>query len=228
MKIAYVVLTCDALLKDRGLKIKQTWKNLIDKEDSLYFLSSTPVPEENVLGYGDLDTYEGAPLKLMSLFKNSNFESDWVFICDDDTFVFPKRLKELLLNYDHTKEICVCQHDQNSAACKHSKFDIQFSYTYPNGGAGIAMSKLLFDSVKKFLCNYKYPKYIPYTRNSDISLGLWAKMMKFENYVNRGDVLTYFSPDDPINKNANLDVMVSMHHCNDKHFDMLYSIATKV
>jgi hypothetical protein len=224
MKITYVILTCEKYLKERCHLIDNTWRNLIDKEDSFYFLSSIPNPEKKVLGYQDPDDYEGAPFKMMSFIKNADIDTDWIYLCDDDTFVFPNRLRKLLQDHDASKEVCVCRLEPPS--CDGGKFKVNFCYVWPNGGAGIIMSKPFFLSLKKYMQRVK-PGYMPYVKNGDISFGIWARLIKFRNWVNRSDVLLYEHPNHQRVIDAGLDKIVSTHQCRQEEFEMLYSLALK-
>ena len=226
MKITYIVITCEPYLKTRAELVNQTWRKFVNCNDEFYFLSSIAVPEKNILGYGDPDDYKSAALKKISFFKNNNFNSDWIFICDDDTFVFPDRLRKLLSEYNAAEEICVCEYTQFCSACRRTKFKIDFAYNYPNGGAGIAISNPLFYKYKNYLNSIKNPKYTPYTENGDITMGLWSRLMKFENFVDRHELLSHYNPDHPKHKNTDLKQIVTMHHCNEKHFEMLHSVLT--
>lgn len=224
MKITYIALTCEKYLKERCYLVDNTWRKLIDKEDDFYYLSSVPNPEKKVLGYNDPDDYSGAPLKMISFIKNADLNTDWIYLCDDDTFVFPARLRKLLSEYDASKESCVCRLEPEKQG--GGAFKVNFSYAWPNGGAGIAISKPFFLKLKAYMQRIK-PGYIPYVINGDQSFGIWAKLVKFRNWVARNDVMFYIRPDHPHVLAAGYDKIVSTHHCRQEDFEMLYTIATE-
>lgn len=181
MKITYVILTCESMLKTRVPFLKNTWINNIDDDDEIYYLSSKSNLDENVIGYNDPDDYISAPLKMHSFFKNFNIDnSDWLFLCDDDTFVFPKRLKKELSKYNENINYYIGKKDYwsdmpyfESIETKNGKvFNVEYPFYCIHGGAGICINKRLFNELQYFLKN-DTEKHLSY--HGDVSLGYWIK-----------------------------------------------------
>jgi len=217
LKITYIVLTCDSYIKTRCNIVNETWRNNIDLTDKFYFLSSTPDLKKNILGYYDPDDYIGAPIKKSSLFIQNTFDTDWIFICDDDTYVFPDRLKTLLKKYNNKLDLCVCR--VGNCAFNPNNFNINFPVTFPSGGAGFAITNSLFTKIKNYLSSIKP---IPHSLNGDVSFGVWARDINFEAYIDRGDMLKAQHPGHPENNNVDLKQVITMHYCNEQHFKYLY------
>ena len=107
--ILFVILTCEKYIYNRCECQKNTWLTKIGEECDYIYLSSKPDIKNKIIGYSTNDTYEFATLKYVEFFKNYNLNEyfDYIFFCDDDTFVNPFRLKEKineLGNFD-----CYCR-----------------------------------------------------------------------------------------------------------------------
>jgi histo-blood group ABO system transferase len=92
------------------------------------------------LNYGDVvvvnapDDYESLPAKVMAFFRHAldHFEFDWIFKCDDDTYLAPERLLELTRG-------------------DHDFAGNEFIETsgYASGGAGYLLSRALVELLVK-------------------------------------------------------------------------------
>jgi hypothetical protein len=223
VKITYIVLTCEKYLKERGDLINKTWRRLISENDDFFFLSSIPDPGNNVLGYYDKDDQASVTSKFISLIKNNGFgDSDWIYICDDDTFVYANRLKRLLENYDSKENNCVCRLGIYNKKVIFDRW-LNLSIRYPGGGAGFAISNQLYKSLKKYAARRSNFPAHPYW--SDVSFGLWLKEInkkKNVKFIDRADLLKAQNPNHPENKDIDLSKVVSMHYCSKDDFNYLY------
>jgi hypothetical protein len=152
------------------------------RNEEHYFISGTPHEEQNILGWNTPDSYEDCPLKYVEFFKNTNLEYDWYMFIDDDTFVFPKRLRSFVRMFDPSQKMCI----GHKCDCAH--------LDYIDGGAGILMSRAAYvaisDHVKKtphceLLGIHKDSKY------GDVSLGLWLQN-KGITFVNNRRLFKHF------------------------------------
>ena len=130
MKILYIILTCEKY-RNRMQWQKSTWLKNVNESDYIYL--EEPVGEE---------TYNNAPKKYVQFFSSFEriLEYDWVFFCDDDTFVFTDRLKHFLTPIDRTPKMI---------GYILGDFDVEkFRTTLCSGGAGIAVTSNLVQAAK--------------------------------------------------------------------------------
>ena len=136
MRICYVALTCEAYLKTRAVWQRETWLSAIDPEDSYVYLSALSHPEDpHILGCGTADDYQSCPAKYIAFFKGWDLSGfDWYFFVDDDTFVFPHRLKAELAKHDASEYVYI--------GCEGNR-----CIPYMSGGAGFGLSAPLYTAL---------------------------------------------------------------------------------
>lgn len=135
MSICYIVLTCEKYLPTRCEAIRNTWLRDVDH---YFFLSAKSNPDKRVLGWDTPDDYQSCSKKYIDFFRNMTIDADWIVFCDDDTFVFPKRLKRAL-------------------SALSPKRNLYIGYEFPDasepamsGGAGFVLSRNAYTQ----LCSY--------------------------------------------------------------------------
>lgn len=150
MKILYVILTCPKYAETRQQWQKATW---LQGQEYIY-LSDAPESEG----------YKEAPLKYVRWLRSVTLKHDWYFFCDDDTFVFPKKLRFAISN--------IAQYIMQGF--KGGSFDIYNlkNIEWCSGGAGILMNKALVERIQ-FHLRHNNPIV---TDETDISLAIWARM----------------------------------------------------
>lgn len=219
MNILYVVICCKKRLLSHMKIVENTWGKKIDPQDGIIILTGmNQIDAENakreaeisydILGYDVGDGYE-SNAKHMSFFKRfeAKTQIDWFYFCDDDTFIFTKRLKNLLANYmnDNTS-VCVARRGFHDGAY------------YPDGGAGYAINQHMFGVIKNFLNST--PTIKMHATQSDASLGFWCRDLNI-GIIDRTDVLKHAPPKHPENKNVNINSIVSYHWCSKDDFEFL-------
>lgn len=198
MRILYVILTCDKFTERRKLQ-NETWVKYIGNNDKVIYLNSINNGDEN---------YENVPIKYSEFIKECEtfMFFDWVFFCDDDTFVFPKKLSHLLRYFDKQEPIMI------------GRTGVYAGYTVCSGGAGFAVSLDLIIKVKKFVLNNNY-YHLP---NSDTSFGMWAKLSCSDlKIIDRADQFQtqHLRHDD--NSFVDIDSVITFHYCGNYDFKVL-------
>ena len=164
-KILYVILhTCTR--PDRCNGIVNRWGKDVD----YLFYSDCEDIEKKIIKVSDDKTYKSNEEKHVNIINHlikNDFQYEWFFFCDDDTFVNTKKLENDLSNFNFTKiNGCVL-----SGTWSQDK-----TLRYCSGGAGYLISNSL---LKKFsnLTKIKSSGY------SDVTLGIYAKEhnIEFEN-----------------------------------------------
>jgi len=102
-------------------------------------------------------------------------EYDWYIFIDDDTFVYEKRLLNLLTKYNSNENYYI-GHELD-----HIKNDFCL---YMSGGAGYAISnslyKLIYNHVRNTGINNSYEHWC-----DDLCIGLWINKLKKEHQINQ-------------------------------------------
>lgn len=173
-------MTCEKYA-ERNDSIKETWLNKINEVSDYRFLSA--VPDNNKkLGYHTPDEYDFAPLKNWYFIKNFNdFESyDWVFFCDDDLYCFCNRLENLLMQFDHNRQIAIGER-MVAKTDMYERFISSNRITYPvpffAGGGGYAVSRPAILKIKEWISKLEKPEWSYHT---DVSFGHWFRFADIE------------------------------------------------
>jgi hypothetical protein len=168
MSICYVILTCQKYLPTRCEWVKSTWLSHIRPCDTYVFLSSVPDASNHVVGWNAPDEYAGCGIKYMQLFQNFQTAADWVVLCDDDTFIFPRRLEAMLSTHSSSAPMCI------------GKINLGDQFlTTMSGGAGIVLSNTLYKQVSAHVSSNRGAPS-PY---SDVSLAVWMREVELCVYV---------------------------------------------
>ena len=175
MKFCYIISTCDKYLDTRVKYQMDTMLKNVNKED-IYYLTSQPDIKNRQFGWYCMDDEKNITWKYIHFIYNMNIlYYDWYIFIDDDTFVFEKRLKKLLLNYDSNKNYYI-GHELD-----HIKRDFCL---YMSGGAGYTISKslynLLYNYVRNTGINNSYEHWC-----DDLCIGLWIKEISKTNKINQ-------------------------------------------
>ncbi len=202
MKILYVILTC-AQNANRQQWQRDTWLKGIDEMDYIYL--DEPAGEE---------IYNNAPFKYIEFFKRMQFQSDydWFIFCDDDTFIFTKRLK-YLLDFEMANAIMI--------GFKGGIFDIyNLHIAWCSGGAGIALNRFCIERIQLHLNNTLRPLI---THETDISLAIWATMATDNLTVIDNKKFSPFNPLDA--KKEGMHDCITYHYCSKEDF---YSLNAQI
>lgn len=156
MSVTYILLTCEKYIPTRGKAIRNTWLRGVP---NYFFLSAVPNESERVLGWNTPDDYESCSLKYIEFFRNKTIDTDWIVLCDDDTYVFTERLEEMLRT-------------------KNPDESLYIGYEFPvanppggfSGGAGIVLSRTAYTQLCEYLRSTDDVWISSYT---DVSMAVW-------------------------------------------------------
>jgi len=182
MKICYIISTCDKYLQTRVKYQMDTMLKNVNKED-IYYLTSKPDVENRHFGWYSMDDTQNITWKYIHFIYNMNIpDYDWYILIDDDTFVFEKRLRNLLTKYNSSENYYIgkeLDHIKREFCC------------YMSGGAGYALSKSLYsritEYVKKIGKNEAYYPLINLKEQwcDDLCIGIWIQEIAKTNKVNQ-------------------------------------------
>jgi len=113
--------------------VRETWAAMAGPEQTVRFFlgASAPLPDEpDAICLPVEDSYEFLPKKVMAFFRHvlEHFQFDWIFKCDDDTYVDLTRLPGLV-----------------GDDCDLVGNDILENRGFPSGGAGYLLSKAMVE-----------------------------------------------------------------------------------
>lgn len=149
MKIAIAIQSC-AAYKNRRDAIRRTWlKDVPRGIDTFFFVGGDGV--EDAVKLECKDDYESCANKQLEMIKNVK-GYDYVFFCDDDTYIVPDRL--FLSGFE--------QHDYMGCPCQIDGRGVMMA----QGGAGFWLSKKAMNDGLKV-----YEKYPPISTHSDRFVG---------------------------------------------------------
>ena len=182
MKICYIISTCNKYLDTRVKYQMDTMLKNINKED-IYYLTSKPDVENRQFGWYSMDDTQNITWKYIHFIYNTNIpDYDWYILIDDDTFVFEKRLRNLLTKYNSSENYYIgkeLDHIKHEFCC------------YMSGGAGYAISKSLYshitEYVKKIGKNEAYYPLINLQNQwcDDLCIGIWIQEIAKTNKTNK-------------------------------------------
>jgi hypothetical protein len=147
MELRIYPITCDKFLPTRTKAILETWGSDLPKNVSLVFFGDEDVNThsfvqincmipENVFPGRTSNPYEDGAHKFFNGMRHISAvgeDVDWVFICDDDTYVKTNELLEYCSTLDSGRR-AVYAND------RYQMYTNDSSLHYPSGGAGVLMS----------------------------------------------------------------------------------------
>ena len=182
MKICYIISTCDKYLDTRVKYQMDIMLKNVNKED-IYYLTSKPDVEKRHFGWFSMDDTQNITWKYIHFIYHMNIpDYDWYILIDDDTFVFEKRLRNLLTKYNSSENYYIgkeLDHIRN-----------QFCL-YMSGGAGYAISKSLYSLITEYVRRIgKNEAYYPLINLQeqwcdDLCVGLWIQEIAKTNKINQ-------------------------------------------
>lgn len=230
MKILYVILTCEKYFNERSKNIDETWAKKISPESSIVYVSALSGPKENKIGYNTPDNYESSPLKYMGFIKNYDYSGyDWIFFLDDDIYVFPKRIEKLLSEYGTTNHHKYGMVTQNFGVGEMLDANNQYWNSKPNliypvpflcGGGGMMLTKVATQKIKEWMFSVDD---IPWSYNSDVSLGHWLRETK-AILINRKDMFGSQHYNHESFEPLDINHRVTYHYCKYDDFKYLDSL----
>jgi hypothetical protein len=215
MRICYIILTCEPFLKSRCEWQKRTWLSQVGPTHDYFFLSAKANPDGRVLGWNTADDYTSCPIKYLALLRSTAIDAsayDWIFICDDDTYVFHDRLVAYLEN------LKVERQETPRLYVGHILCE---GYAYMSGGAGFAFSSQLFQDLSEYA---RDPNNAPAIhRYGDVSVGYWI-----HDVVQSGkEIVLVHEPQkfngSPHRDEKEIDDAITFHYVREDLFDFYFS-----
>lgn len=205
MKLLYVILTCQKYIPTRCKWVRDSWLRQLKPEDDYYFLSSVSDSANKVVGWNSLDTYEGCSQKYLAFFRNLNTDADWIVFVDDDTFVFPNRLRTLLADYNSSEKLYI------------GKL-LDGPIPTMSGGAGFALSSKLYSEMQTYVRNNEIVLDFIY---SDVTVGQWAKALSAKYIWDKR-----FNSH-PHTEEGNVNTAITFHYVDEPLFRQYFQISLK-
>lgn len=162
MSITYVVLTCNKYLETRCKWCIDSWLTKLSSNESYLFLSSKPDEKNNIVGWNTPDNYESCSRKYLEFFRNIKINSDWIVFVDDDTFVFPNRMRDMLQSYNSNEKLYI------------GKL-LYGPIPTMSGGAGFCLSQKMFKEIQHYI---QHNNIVLDTIYSDVFVGQMVQKLK--------------------------------------------------
>ena len=161
-KILYVILhTCTR--PDRHEGIVNSWGKDVD----YIFYSDCDNPDKKILHVSTDNTYSSNEPKHVNVIKHlieNDFQYEWFFFCDDDTFINTKKIDSEFHVFDENKI---------NGHILDGTWEKDRSLKYCSGGAGYLIKKELLKKISESI-------KLESTGYSDVTLGLCAKQLGIE------------------------------------------------
>jgi hypothetical protein len=162
-KILYVILhTCTR--PDRHDGVVNSWGKDVD----YIFYADCDNEEKKIIKVSDDSTYSSNEPKHINVIKyliENNYQYEWFFFCDDDTFVNTKNLEH---------DFSIFEKDKVNGSILKGTWSKDTTLNYCSGGAGYLIHKSLLEIISK---NIKSGD----SGYSDVTLGLCLREMGIEN-----------------------------------------------
>jgi hypothetical protein len=184
MKIKYIIITCNEYHDTRVKAVQNSW----GKDQDLLFLSDSN-QGSNIIGYDYLQKgYANIWRKYFEFLKNFNeFDSDWYFFVDDDTFINITNIQGLLKDCNPESEVCMghigelnidgTDMDGNQTGFPLNSihgYNVELPLRYPSGGSGFILSKTAMLKIVYYIKNINIQD-VPKCGCSDVTVGFWLK-----------------------------------------------------
>lgn len=203
MKLLYVILTCQKYLPTRCQWVRNSWLRQIKEQDDYCFLSSVPDLQNKIVGWNTLDTYEGCSRKYLEFFRNFTTNADWIVFVDDDTFVFPHRLRSLLRQNHPSEKLYI------------GKL-LDGPIPTMSGGAGFVLSSSLFSEMQTYV---KTNDIVLDHMWSDVTVGQWAMALSAKYVWDKR-----FNSQ-PHTREGNVNTAITFHYVDEPLFRQYFQIS---
>jgi hypothetical protein len=212
-KICYIILTCEKYINTRVKWQKETCFRNTSLSDCYYLSCKNG---DGVYGWNTDDNYKSCIIKYIKFFQNMNLDYDWYMFIDDDTFVFPSRVKKYLARLNHKEHVYV------GAIWTHIR-DLRFM----SGGAGFFFSKPSYKMLRDFLSVEKNTllREPEASDHGDASVGVWIREINRNN-----DYCIKLYSDSKYLKIGNTYILsevlqtVTIHYVNNETMFKMYNI----
>jgi len=206
MKVCYIILTCKKYLETRAKWQRETCFSTVSPND-YYFLSCEP-GENSVYGWNTADTYESCPFKYIEFFKNMDLEYDFYVFMDDDTFVFPDRMRNALETIDKSQSLYI------GTLMAHLS-----NLEFMSGGAGFILTNKAYNLVKQYIRTNnmtEVQKHRVEMLHGDASMGQWIHNINTETpQIELKRNIIHLSTH-PHKTDQDLKIYITFHYVNEE------------
>lgn len=162
-KICYNFLVCKKFHESRTIPLFIYHSKHVLAEDTYYLGGFDSIDNIKITNASSTDDYLSCIEKTFFVFKHRNFEWDWCFIGDDDTFINYANLNLLVSK--------LCPTSLNIyGCCGPAPTNTDGVISHAHGGSGILFNKEVYFKIKQFLLNTNFS--IKHHIHSDVSLAL--------------------------------------------------------
>jgi hypothetical protein len=206
-KILYVILhTC--IRPDRYDGVVNSWGKDVD----FLFYADCDNEEKKIVKVSDDSTYSSNEPKHVNVIKyliENDYQYEWFFFCDDDTFVNTKNLEQNIDNFDKNKI---------TGSILKGTWGKDRTLDYCSGGAGYLINKSLLIEISKLIknCGSGY---------SDVSLGICVRDNEFELY--NDEKFNSQNPDYYERKIDTIKNMFTYHYVSSDTMIEMYNLINK-
>ena len=203
-KILYVILhTC--IRPDRHDGIVNSWGKDVD----YIFYADCDNEEKKIIKVSDDFTYSSNEPKHVNVIKyliENDYQYEWFFFCDDDTFVNTKNLESNFEIFDK---------DKINGSVLEGTWGKDRDLNYCSGGAGYLINKSLLETISKNITLGDSGYY-------DVTLGLCARKLGIKN--NHIDKFNSQNPEFYSKENETIKDMFTFHYVGGERMIEMYSI----
>lgn len=220
MKI-FCLIQSSAKCLDRINRVKNTWA----KDIPHLFYSDHEDIQQNIIKVSDCSDYICTDEKNVGVINliRENYNNiidlyDWIFFCDDDTFVDVKLLHEQV---EYFNKLCVygnmLSYETGPNNPIYQRSNIPISLIYPQGGSGYLVSTFLLKNCGKFTL-FK-------TNYADVDVGLnlhYKKIQKIHCSLLNSEPPEFYKHD----VKSILESITYHHIYTDEQMNYLYNLKT--
>lgn len=220
IKILYCIKSCHKN-KYRRESQQQTWLNHIDAGDNYYYmLGGSHLDEPHIFNTDAPDDYDSLTTKLSNFIINlQDKDYDHFFFCDDDTFVFPHRLKNLIKENSKYETI---GRTNIVREARNSNHKCRFPVRCYSGGGGYALSINVLNRLQNYLRTTS-PETRPMCVHDDVCIGWWLADVGIseESMLDFGSVLRP-EPGHIENRNLDWEKVIAFYNCEPTNMNLAY------
>ena len=224
MKILYTIVSCVRHQETRRSWQESTWIKRISPEDDYVYLLGNRSGKNHTFCTvrGKQDGYHDCHFKyydFITRYKYNHF--DWIFFCDDDTYVFCDKLKKLLKDYNHKSNVILGRVGIVQNKEVGSNFLTKYPIKFCSGGAGFAVSVPVILHLKNYL---KVNRFYPVAPGGDTSFASWVQKTNLTDcIINKGNVFQCQHPRGVELGGITMDEIVTYHWCTEEDFKSIDS-----
>lgn len=222
MKILYVIVSCLRYQDTRRNWQENTWIKRISPGSNYVYLVGNKSNKSNTFSSikNKKDGYNDAHFKYYDFITRYDYgQFDWLFFCDDDTYVFDAKLRSMLKEYNHKSNLIIGRVGVVQNKEKGSNIFTRYPIKFCSGGAGFAVSLPVMFHLKTYL---RANRIYPVAPGGDTSFASWVKKVNLTNcIINKGNVFQCQHPRAVELDGITIDDIVTYHWCTEEDFKNL-------